>query len=195
MFFKYTKYSLYFLIISFFMITKSYTETIKSIVLEGNDRISEETILMFADVKVGDDLTAGEINDILKNIYDSEFFNNVLVDFDKNILKIIVEELPLVQNIIYEGIKANRIKDVVFKDLKLKPRSSYNEVFLKDDLNKIKNSLKNLGYYFSEVNISVIPLEDNKIDLIYIDPPYNRPGQKFKYNNESLFKRFIKFNR
>ena len=85
----------------------------------------------------------------------------------KNILKIIVEELPLVQNIIYEGIKANRIKDVVFKDLKLKPRSSYNEVFLKDDLNKIKNSLKNLGYYFSEVNISVIPLEDNKIDLIY----------------------------
>ena len=23
----------------------------------------------------------------------------------------------------------------------------------------------------------------NTFDLIYIDPPYNRPGQKFKYNN------------
>ena len=149
------------------MITKSYSETVKSIVLDGNDRISEETILMFADVKIGDDLTASEINDILKNIYESEFFNNVSVDFDKNVLKITVEELPLIQNIIYEGIKANRIKDVVFKGLKLKQRSSYNEVLLKDDINKINNSLKNLGYYFSEVNISIVQLDDNKIDLIY----------------------------
>ena len=149
------------------MITKSYSETVKSIVLDGNDRISEETILMFADVKIGDDLTAGEINDILKNIYESEFFNNVSVDFDKNVLKITVEELPVIQNIIYEGIKANRIKDVVFKGLKLKQRSSYNEVLLKDDINKINNSLKNLGYYFSEVNVSVVQLDDNKIDLIY----------------------------
>ena len=167
MFFKYIKYSLHFLIIFFFMITKSYSETVKSIVLDGNDRISEETILMFADVKIGDDLTAGEINDILKNIYESEFFNNVSVDFDKNVLKITVEELPVIQNIIYEGIKANRIKDVVFKGLKLKQRSSYNEVLLKDDINKINNSLKNLGYYFSEVNISIVQLDDNKIDLIY----------------------------
>ena len=167
MFFKYIKYSLHFLIIFFFMITKSYSETVKSIVLDGNDRISEETILMFADVKIGDDLTASEINDILKNIYESEFFNNVSVDFDKNVLKITVEELPVIQNIIYEGIKANRIKDVVFKGLKLKQRSSYNEVLLKDDINKINNSLKNLGYYFSEVNISIVQLDDNKIDLIY----------------------------
>ena len=149
------------------MITKSYSETVKSIVLDGNDRISEETILMFADVKIGDDLKASEINDILKNIYESEFFNNVSVDFDKNVLKITVEELPVIQNIIYEGIKANRIKDVVFKGLKLKQRSSYNEVLLKDDINKINNSLKNLGYYFSEVNISIVQLDDNKIDLIY----------------------------
>ena len=167
MFSKYTKYSLYFLMIFLLMIAKAYSETVKSIVLDGNNRISKETILMFADVKIGDDLTALEINDILKNIYDSEFFNNVSVDFDKNILKISVEELPVIQNIIYEGIKANKIKDVVFKDLKLKSRSSYNEVLLKDDLNKIRNSLKNLGYYFSEVNISVIQLDDNKIDLIY----------------------------
>ena len=149
------------------MIAKSYSETVKSIVLDGNYRISEETILMFADVKIGDDLTASEINDILKNIYESEFFNNVSVDFDKNVLKITVEELPVIQNIIYEGIKANRIKDVVFKGLKLKQRSSYNEVLLKDDINKINNSLKNLGYYFSEVNVSVVQLDDNKIDLIY----------------------------
>ena len=167
MFLKYTKYSLYFLIISFFMFSKSYSEIVKSIILNGNERVSKETILMFADVKIGDNLTSVKINNILKNIYDSQFFNNVSVDFNKNILSINVVEYPIIQNIAYEGIKANKIKDVVFKDLKLKPRSSYNEILLKDDLKKIKNSLKDLGYYFSEVNISIIQQDDNKIDLLY----------------------------
>ena len=45
----------------------SFSKVIKEIEINGNDRIPKETILMFADVKVGDDLTAGEINDILKN--------------------------------------------------------------------------------------------------------------------------------
>ena len=167
MFLKYTKYSLYFLIISFFMFSKSYSEIVKSIILNGNERVSKETILMFADVKIGDNLTSVKINNILKNIYDSQFFNNVSVDLNKNILSINVVEYPIIQNIAYEGIKANKIKDVVFKDLKLKPRSSYNEILLKDDLKKIKNSLKDLGYYFSEVNISIIQQDDNKIDLLY----------------------------
>ncbi len=65
MFSKYIKYSLYFLMIFLLMIAKAYSETVKSIVLDGNNRISKETILMFADVKIGDDLTALEINDIL----------------------------------------------------------------------------------------------------------------------------------
>ena len=62
MFFKYKVFSLFFNHL-LFMIAKSYSETVKSIVLDGNDRISEETILMFADVKIGDDLTASEINE------------------------------------------------------------------------------------------------------------------------------------
>ena len=122
---------------------------------------------MFANINLGDDLSTKKINLILKNIYDSQFFKNVSVDLSKNILTISVEELPIIENISYEGIKANKIKDVVFKGLKLKSRSSYNEIFLNDDLKKMNSSLKELGYYFSTIDVSLVQLEDNKVDLIY----------------------------
>ena len=149
------------------LITISSADVVKSIEVTGNDRISKDTILMFSEVKKGSSLNTNELNEILKKIYQSNFFSFVSVDLSNNTLQISVEELPIIENISYEGIKANKIKDIVFKNLKLKPRSSYNEVFLQEDKIKIENSLKDLGYYFSKVEISIIDLKQNKVDLQY----------------------------
>ena len=151
----------------FILITISFAEIVKSIEVTGNDRISKDTILMFSEVSKGVNLNPNELNDVLKKIYQSKFFSFVSVDLSNNTLLINVVELPIIQNISYEGIKANKIKEALFNNLKLKPRSSYNEVFLKEDKIKIENSLKDLGYYFSTVEISIIDLQDNKVDLKY----------------------------
>ena len=102
----------------------------------------------------------------MKNIYESNF-SNVSVNLIENILQINVNEFPIIENISYKGIKADKIKNVIFKDLKLKPRSSYNEIFLNEDKKKIQDSLRILGYFFSSVNISITQLDDNKVDLEY----------------------------
>ena len=167
MFKKFIKYFSYFLLVFLITISKSHSDVVKSINVEGNERVSKETIIMFSNINIGDSISANDINLVLKNIYDSQFFNNVTVEFKNNILNINVVELPIIENVYYEGVKANKIKDALFKNLKLKSRSSYNEILLKDDLNKINNSLKDLGYYFSEVEISIVELNDNKINLTY----------------------------
>ena len=150
-----------------FTISTSSAEVIKSFKITGNERISNDTIIMFSNVSVGTDINSNDLNIILKNIYDSNFFDNVSVNFSENILLINVDELPIIQNITYEGIKANKIKEFIFKDLKLKQRSSFNQNFLKEDKDKIENSLKDLGYYFSEIEIIITDLNDNKVDLKY----------------------------
>ena len=53
------------------------------------------------------------------------------------------------------------------KNVRLKSRSSYNKVLLEKDSNNIKNFLKDLGYYFSEIGIQIEELEDNKINLMF----------------------------
>ena len=52
-------------------------------------------------------------------------------------------------------------------DLKLKSRSSMNKIFLKKDQNKIINDLKDLGYYFSEVEVLIEEFSDNKLNIRY----------------------------
>ena len=186
---KYLKYFSYILLVFLITISTSFSEIVKSINVTGNERVSKETIIMFSNINIGDNISSNEINLVLKNIYDSQFFNNVIVEFKNNILNINVVELPIIENVYYEGIKANKIKDALFKNLKLKSRSSYNEILLKDDLKKINNSLKDLGYYFSEVEISIVELTDNKINLTYnVNLGKKSKIKKIKFIGNKVFK-------
>ena len=48
-----------------------------------------------------------------------------------------------------------------YLNLILKSRSSYNEIFLKKDKNKIENNLKEIGY-FSNVEVVLTELDDGQ---------------------------------
>ena len=154
-----------FLLTSFNTFLKA--EIVSKILIEGNNRISPETIKMFSGVSKNDDLSENDLNLILKNLYDSNFFELVSIKLENNTLTIDVKENPIIQNINYEGIKSDNLLSDLKKNVILKSRSSFNEIILKKDKERITNFLKNLGYYFSEIDISIENLQDNKIDLTY----------------------------
>ena len=142
-----------------------YADTVKKIEILGNDRISNDTILLFANVSLDDDLKKEDINTILKNLYETNFFKDVSVSFKKNILSILVSESPIIENISYEGLKSNKIQDLIKEDAIVKSRFSYNENLLKKEKNRLKILLKNLGYYNSNIDIFVKKKSDNLVDL------------------------------
>ena len=155
----------FFLLISFNTFLRA--EIVSKIIIEGNNRISPETIKMFSGVSEKEDLSESDLNQVLKNLYDSNFFELVSVKLENNTLTISVKENPVIQNINYEGIKSTDLLSDLKKNVVLKSRSSFNEILLKKDKENITNFLKNLGYYFSEIDISIQNLEDNKINLTY----------------------------
>ena len=144
-----------------------FSEIIKEIEINGNERVSSETIIMFSKISINDDLKPADVNNIIKDLYQSNFFSDVSVTLKNNKLIIAVDELPIIENINFNGIKSKTLLENLTSDLNLISRSSYNEIILKKDRDKILNSLKNLGYYFSEVEIIKTDLENKKIDLTY----------------------------
>ena len=142
-------------------------ETLKKIVVNGNDRISNNTILMFSNVSVGDEINNIDTNNVLKNLYDTNFFKDVIVNLSENILEINVLELPIVQNVKVEGIKSKKIEEQIFDNIYFKERSSFNEIFLNDDKINLDKILKRNGYYFSDIQIEIQNLNDNKININY----------------------------
>ena len=126
-------------------------EIINKISIEGNVRISAETIKMFADVSKGDDLSEKDLNRMLKKLYATNFFETVSIKLSDEILIIKVMENPIIQNISYEGIKSSEMLKDLKKNILLKSRSSFDEILLNKDKRQIKSFLKEKGYYFSKV--------------------------------------------
>ena len=78
---------------------------------------------------LNDDLSENDLNEILKKLYNTNFFDLVSVKIKNKILIIKVKENPIIQNINYEGIKSSKILEDLKKNILLKSRSSFNEVF------------------------------------------------------------------
>ena len=93
-------------LLNFIFLSFSFSEIIKKIQIEGNTRISDETILMFSKINVGQNFETLMLNKLLKNLYDSNFFSDVSVKFENSVILINVEEAPLIKDIKISGIKA-----------------------------------------------------------------------------------------
>ncbi len=145
----------------------SLAEIVKDIQVKGNERVSEKSIKMFSKIKIGDDINNDNLNEILKNVYESNFFKNVSVSFENNLLTIFVEESSLVENVIIKGPKSKTLISDLKKNLKVKSRSSYNEIQLINDKKEIIKLLQERGFFFAKVDVLIEKLTDNKINLIY----------------------------
>ena len=161
------KIILSFFIFSFLLINQAIGAVITKIEITGNERIPAETVIMFSSVSLNDDLNVDSLNKILKDIYDSNFFKNVNVEFNNNTLFINVQENPIIENVEFTGVKAKRIREALQKIITLKSRTSFNEISLKKDKENIAITLKELGFYFPIIEIFLEDLDDNKVNLKY----------------------------
>ena len=140
------KFFIQLFLLTIFFTLSSYSKNYEKIIINGNERISNETILVFSEIKDNKPLDENSINEILKKLYKSGFFKDVTVKIEDNILTIDVLENPIIQTVFIEGVKTKKIKNAIIDILSLKDRSSYNITLLKQDENAIINLLKEKRY-------------------------------------------------
>ena len=153
--------------ISIFFSTYAFSETLSKIEIIGNDRISDETIKLFISVDIKDEINDSKLNKILKDLYETDFFKNISIKFNNQILLINVQENPIIENIFYQGIKSKKILGLLKQVTLIKQRSSYIESAIKKDKLKIENVLKSLGYYNSTLDIVINQSKNNLVSITY----------------------------
>ena len=97
-------------------------EVLKKFKITGNERISNDTIELFSGARINESINKIKLNQILKDLYDTDFFKNIKINFEENTLYIELVENPIIENINYNGIKANKILDAIKENALTKSR-------------------------------------------------------------------------
>ena len=176
------------LIICIFLVSAK-AEVIKDIKLENNIRVSKDSIIAFGNISLGKDYSEIELNQILIDLYETNFFSNIKLKIENNILIINVTEKKIIQTVIIEGVKSKENTAKILKNLKLKDKSPFDEFTAEQDLIKIKNSLNRSGYYFAKVDVKIKENNNGTLDLIYnIDTGEKALIKNIKFTGDKFFK-------
>jgi len=160
---------IYFFVFLFFILFKinAYAGVVKEINVQGNKRISLETVKVFGDIEIGKNYENSDINLLIKKLYETTFFSNITVELVNNKLIIIVKENPIVKSIVFNGEKKEDYTDKIKEFLLIRENSSFVSANIKNDINQIKAFYRELGYYFVKIEAEVEDLENNSLNIIY----------------------------
>jgi len=158
---------LYFIILFTLYSFLSSAEIINDVVVNNNKRISKESIISLGNIKIGTNYDQSDLDQVLKNLYGTDFFSDIKISVENNTIIILVDENKIIQSVKINGIKSKTTQESILDILQLKDRSPFVEFKVEKDLSKIRNSLSLKGYYFSEVKISIEENNNDTVNLIY----------------------------
>ena len=153
-----------FLIVFFFILTSSSFSEIKKINITGNTRVNSNTIESLVDKKIIN-IDSIYINNLTKKIYETDFFSDVKISFNQEVLTITVVENPIVNFFYINGIKDSDL-DKVNKIITLKENSIFSSSKLKKDIEATREFFNTEGYYQISILPEVIKIDSNQVNLI-----------------------------
>ena len=178
------------IVVFFFFLSLVKAETLQKFDISGNKRISDQTIIIFSELEINEEITKNKLDKVIKKLYQTNFFKNIDLSFDNQTLFLKVEENPIIENLEITGIKKQSLVEFIKGRLQLAEMKSFDQELLSADINLIYNILKTNGYYFADIKSSK-SLDDelNAIDLkINIELGDKAKIKKIVFLGEKVFK-------
>lgn len=139
---------------------------INKIIVEGNKRVESSTIKKYLPLKVGDKVSIKSEQDSIQTLYKTNLFENVKLKFDQGVLKVKVEETPLIVKVIFKGNSKIGSKNIN-KVISTKVGQSLKNRDLEHDLATILEMYKKSGRYSVLANYKVEKLKNNRVKVVF----------------------------
>lgn len=146
----------------------SEAEIVKSVVIEGNQRIEDAAIARVLQTEPGDVYNADALSEDLKAIYEMGYFDDVEVLFDReeggNTVIFRVKEKPTVREIKFSGNRVYKDEDLM-DSIDISTGSILNIYRINRNVRKIESLYKEKNYQNASVSYHVEELPNNQGDL------------------------------
>ena len=155
-----------FLAILFFSFSILKAETVNKIIIDGNKRVSIETIKLYGEIEINKDYKEKDLNLILKNLYETNFFEDVKISLKNNTLNINLKEYPIINQLIITGEKSKKYKDLIKKGINTKEKGSLIKSRLAKDIELIESLYSSLGYNMAKAEAKLRKIDEANFDLL-----------------------------
>ncbi|MDD3721698.1 MAG: outer membrane protein assembly factor BamA [Lutibacter sp.] len=148
------------------------------ITVKGLQKFEEETVKVFTGLVIGQEikLPGDKLTSAIKKLYETKQFSNVdvyvsIIDGDVAYLEFEVQELPQLNNVIIQGVKKRKAKDLQ-KDADLKKGAMLTDNLIVTSKNYFRKKYQEKGYLKAKVTLDTKPDTSsvNTVNmLVYID--------------------------
>ncbi|SFA79385.1 Beta-barrel assembly machine subunit BamA [Poseidonocella pacifica] len=146
------------------VVAQSYS--FSSVVIEGNRRVEDGTVLSYAGISRGQRVSGAELNDAYQNLVQSGLFESVELTPRGNTLVIEVVEQPTINIVNFEG--NSRLNDEELAALvQSRSRRAYSPAQAERDAAAVTEAYIQQGRLSAIVSPKIIRRSDNRVDLVF----------------------------
>ncbi len=142
-------------------------ETIRSIKVEGNQRIEDRTVLSYLLVEPGDVFDPDRIDLSLKTLFATGLFADASFDKSGSDLIVRLVENPIINRVLFEGNKAID-DDKMREEVQASPRGIFTAARVQADVQRILDLYRKSGRFSATVEPQYKPLDQNRVDLVFV---------------------------
>ncbi|EAK5819794.1 outer membrane protein assembly factor BamA [Campylobacter jejuni] len=174
------------------LVAMANAATIKDIKFIGLNHLSNTSAINIAGLKIGEEINPAKINTAILNLYKQNYFENIAVENNNEILEIIVTEKPTIAKVSITGIASNDRKQVE-SILGIKRGTLLDEGSIKEAIERIKAYYEAKSYFDTIVEYKKKTLENtdglelefivNRGENIIIDNVHLSGAKKFSYSD------------
>lgn len=140
---------------------------VKDIRVEGIQRTEAGTVFSYLPVKVGETMNDEKAAASIKALYATGFFKDVRLEYDNDVLVVLVEERPAIAEVEITGAKEftkEQLKDGL-KQIGLAESRIFDRSLLDKAEQELKRQYLSRGKYAAEIVTTVTPLERNRVGI------------------------------
>jgi len=146
--------------------SQAQAQTISKIVVEGNQRVENDTIFSYLQFSQGDSFNAEKIDETIKVLFQTGLFSDVQMFQRGTTVVIKVVENPLINQVNFEG--NSEIDDKALqKEIEARERMIFTRAQVQSDTQRILALYQKSGYYNVRVAPKLIRLPENRINLVF----------------------------
>ncbi len=149
-----------------FVSQPAYAANVSRVVIRGNQRVEDETILSYMQLGVGDNIDDELVDESIKSLFQTGLFRDVGIVRQGTSLIVTVSENPLINVVNIEGNK-DIDDETLLKEVEARERIIFTKARVASDTRRLLGVYQKQGFYNVTITPKMIRLPENRINLVF----------------------------